>query len=71
MVSIRGRGGRNARGELGGKGRPQCTYRQSVGHIQKNSFSNDFPDTIANISKTEVVKPKFFDEEYKEYEVEI
>ncbi|KAL2965831.1 hypothetical protein AAZX31_16G083700 [Glycine max] len=70
MVTPCGRGGgRNSRGGHNGRsGRPQCTYCKRMGHTQENCYSlHDFPDKVAQVSKSEKFESKFSDEEYQEY----
>jgi len=70
MVVPRGRGGgRNIRGERGGKSeRFQCSYCKRMGHTQKNCYSlHGFPIKAGHVSKFERSKSKFFDGEYQEF----
>ena len=73
MVSTRGRGDRgNCGGRRGGGGRNtnsdlRCSHCKKWGHTQdKCYYIIGWPDKTANVTKSETLDPKFYEEEYKE-----
>jgi len=61
MVSVQGKRGQGIKGGSGARGHPHRTYCKRMGHVQNNCYSlRGFPDKTVNVSKSEVVEPKFF-----------